>query len=93
MKQYEGAAYYNTAIPILPEDLCQNIIVPIISFGFIYVQTHTIEKKKFTYLSNKSTGTFINSSRKFPAVRTFFSPNMTLAHLNQQVKVLQCMGE
>ena len=47
----------------------------------------------YSDLSNKSTGTFINSSRKFPAVRTFFPPNMTLAHLNRHVKELQCMGE
>ena len=33
-------------------------------------------------VSNKSTGTFINSRPKFPVVRKFFSPNMTLTHLN-----------
>ena len=59
------------------------------------VLNQSIECFLFEYsdLSNKSTGTFINSSRKFPVVRKFFSPNMTLTPLNRHVKELQCMGE
>ena len=37
---------------------------------------------KYSGVSNKSTGTFINSRLKFPVVRKLFPPNMTLTPLN-----------
>ena len=67
-------------------DLCRSLILS---------DTHASYREIFNYseVSNKSTGTFINSRPKFPVVRKLFPPNMTLTPLNWHVKELQCMGE
>ena len=42
----------------------------------------TVLEFSYSKVSNKRTGTFINSRPKFPVVRKLFPPNMTLTPLN-----------